>query len=251
MLIYRRPSARRHFVSCPSPVERMGRVAASSGSRQAGSARHAPPPHNLNPSPPQPNPGLSTPECSDPPLRTPPPPPLPSPPPLRCWSRRSRDAKRARASMPGVADATRRTRWSGGRAPGMSSARHPPPVPTRGTALGRAVRPQLNLGLDLGLSAPPPPPPSLSPPPSPPPPPARPPPLPCPPPPPPSPPSPLPPGPAERLAEILDEVAGSSTPQLSRTRSGGTAAVESSTDWWVIACGTSISDSTPPSDRPA
>ena len=37
-------------------------------------------------------------------------------------------------------------------------------------------------------------------------------------------------------------------PQLSRTRSGGTAAAEPSTDWWVIACGTSISDSTPPSD---
>ena len=42
--------------------------------------------------------------------------------------------------------------------------------------------------------------------------------------------------------------AGSSIPQLSRTRSAGTAAAEPSTDWWVIACGTSISDSTPPSD---
>ena len=34
----------------------------------------------------------------------------------------------------------------------------------------------------------------------------------------------------------------------SRTRSGGTAAADPSTDWCVIACGTSISDSTPPSD---
>ncbi len=41
---------------------------------------------------------------------------------------------------------------------------------------------------------------------------------------------------------------GSSIPQLSRTRSAGTAAAEPSTDWCVIACGTSISDSTPPSD---
>ena len=41
---------------------------------------------------------------------------------------------------------------------------------------------------------------------------------------------------------------GASTPQDSRTRSAGTAASEPSTDWWVIACGTSISDSTPPSD---
>ena len=39
-----------------------------------------------------------------------------------------------------------------------------------------------------------------------------------------------------------------SIPQLSRTRSAGTAAAEPSTDWCVIACGTSISDSTPPSD---
>jgi hypothetical protein len=37
-------------------------------------------------------------------------------------------------------------------------------------------------------------------------------------------------------------------PQESRTRSGGTAAAEPSTDWCVIACGTSTSDSTPPSD---
>ncbi len=39
-----------------------------------------------------------------------------------------------------------------------------------------------------------------------------------------------------------------STPHDRRTRSAGTAAAESSTDWCVIACGTSISDSTPPSD---
>ena len=42
--------------------------------------------------------------------------------------------------------------------------------------------------------------------------------------------------------------AAASIPQLSRTRSAGTAAREPSTDWCVIACGTSISDSTPPSD---
>ena len=41
---------------------------------------------------------------------------------------------------------------------------------------------------------------------------------------------------------------GSSMPHDSRTRSAGTAASEPSTDWWVIACGTSTSDSTPPSD---
>ena len=39
-----------------------------------------------------------------------------------------------------------------------------------------------------------------------------------------------------------------SIPHDSRTRSAGTAASDSSTDWCVIACGTSISDSTPPSD---
>ena len=39
-----------------------------------------------------------------------------------------------------------------------------------------------------------------------------------------------------------------SIPHDSRTRSAGTAAAEPSTDWCVIACGTSISDSTPPSD---
>src|SRR5215207_1034645 len=39
-----------------------------------------------------------------------------------------------------------------------------------------------------------------------------------------------------------------SIPHESRTRSGETAAAESSTDWWVIACGTSIRDSTPPRD---
>ena len=39
-----------------------------------------------------------------------------------------------------------------------------------------------------------------------------------------------------------------SIPQLRRTRSAGTAAADPSTDWCVIACGTSISDSTPPSD---
>ena len=42
--------------------------------------------------------------------------------------------------------------------------------------------------------------------------------------------------------------AASSTPQDSRTRSAGTAASEPSTEPCVIACGTSISDSTPPSD---
>ena len=52
----------------------------------------------------------------------------------------------------------------------------------------------------------------------------------------------------ERLLRSSTRSAGSSTPQLSRTRSAGTAAAEPSTDWWVIACGTSISDSTPPSD---
>ena len=53
---------------------------------------------------------------------------------------------------------------------------------------------------------------------------------------------------AERPRQVRHEVRGSSMPQLSRTRSAGTAAAEPSTDWCVIACGTSISDSTPPSD---
>ena len=39
-------------------------------------------------------------------------------------------------------------------------------------------------------------------------------------------------------------------PHESLIRSAGTAASESSTDWCVIACGTSISDSTPPATRP-
>ena len=39
-----------------------------------------------------------------------------------------------------------------------------------------------------------------------------------------------------------------SIPHESRTRSAGTAAPEPSTDWCVIACGTSINASTPPSD---
>ena len=37
-------------------------------------------------------------------------------------------------------------------------------------------------------------------------------------------------------------------PQLRRMRSAGTAASEPSTVWCVIAWGTSMSDSTPPSD---
>ena len=52
--------------------------------------------------------------------------------------------------------------------------------------------------------------------------------------------------PARRSA--IRSIARPRSPQLSRIRSAGTAAAEPSTDWCVMACGTSISDSTPPSD---
>ena len=56
-------------------------------------------------------------------------------------------------------------------------------------------------------------------------------------------------GVTDRLSEVLHQVLGA-PPSRTRAAPGpaGTAAAESSTDWCVIACGTSISDSTPPSD---
>ena len=53
---------------------------------------------------------------------------------------------------------------------------------------------------------------------------------------------------ANAAARSVTRSSGASIPQLRRTRSAGTAASEPSTVWCVIACGTSMSDSTPPSD---
>src|SRR3954454_25347618 len=47
---------------------------------------------------------------------------------------------------------------------------------------------------------------------------------------------------ASAPARSATRSSAASTPQDRRTRSAGTAAAEPSTDWWVMACGTSMSD---------